>query len=74
MEKESGWDMNGDGKVDNMHDVSYDMIPVIVFNDGSRYLFEEYFTSRDFDGVANNMESFVERYERLLNRYFDFIY
>ena len=53
---------------------SYWCEPAIEFNDGSRYLFEEYFTSRDFDGVANNMESFVERYERLLNRYFDFIY
>jgi hypothetical protein len=48
--------------------------PAIEFNDGSRYLFEEYFTGSDFDGVANDMESFVERYERLLNRYFDFIY
>ena len=53
---------------------SYWVEPAIEFNDGSRYLFEEYFTGSDFDGVANDMESFVERYERLLNRYFDFIY
>ena len=53
---------------------SYWCEPAIEFNDGSRYLFEEYFSSSDFDGVVNNMESFVERYERLLDRYFDFIF
>ena len=59
---------------DNYYGDSYWIEPVIVFNDGSRYLIEEYFSSSDFDGVVNNMESFVERYERLLDRYFDFIF
>lgn len=71
MEKESGWDMNGDGKVDNMYDVSYDMIPVIVFNDGSRYTVEDYFTEEAFEKLLDSAENYGEDYEDLLGIYTD---
>ena len=71
MEKESGWDMNGDGKVDNMHDVSYDMIPVIVFNDGSRYTVEDYFTEEAFENLLDSAENYGEEYDDLLGTYTD---
>jgi hypothetical protein len=48
--------------------------PAIEFNDGSRYLFYEYFTEDSFKDVINDAESFVEKYENLLERYFGFIY
>lgn len=48
--------------------------PILEFNDGSRYLFYEYFTEDSFDGVIDNAVSFVERYENMLERYFGSIF
>lgn len=48
--------------------------PAIEFNDGSRYLLYEYFTEDNFSDTIEGAESFVEKYERLLERYFDFIF
>ena len=39
--------------------------PVIVFEDGSRYLFEKYFKERDFRDLIENFEDFVLDYEEM---------
>ena len=44
----------------------------LEFSDGSRYLFDEYFGGKEFEGVFNNFELFIEDYEELFERYFDF--
>lgn len=70
MSKESGWDMNGDGLV-NAQDVCYDIIPVIVFNDGSRYTVEDYFTEEAFENLLDSVENYGEGYDDLLGIYTD---
>lgn len=40
--------------------------PVIVFEDGSRYLFEKYFKERDFRDLIENFEDFVLDYEDMV--------
>ena len=45
----------------------------LEFSDGSRYLFDEYFGGKEFEGVFNNFELFIEDYEELFERYFDFL-
>ena len=70
MSKESGWDMNGDGLV-NAQDVYYDIIPVIVFNDGSRYTIEDYFTEEAFENLLDSVENYGEGYDDLLGIYTD---
>ena len=39
--------------------------PVIVFEDGSRYLFYEYFEEDDFEYLIKKFERMVEDYEDL---------
>ena len=46
--------------------------PAIQFNDGSRYLLYEYFTEDNFSETVEGAESFVEKYERLIDMYFGF--
>lgn len=55
------------------NDGSYWTEPAIEFNDGSRYLLYEYFTESNFSGTIEEAESFVEKYERLIERYFGFL-
>lgn len=50
--------------------VWYDVEFAIVFNDGSRYLVEDYFNEDNFSGTVGEAESFVEKYENLLEKYF----
>ena len=44
----------------------YDIMPVIVFADNSRYTVEDYFTEEAFESLLNKMEGFGEDYEDLL--------
>lgn len=48
----------------------YWIAPVIVFEDGSRYLFEKYFKERDFRDLIESFEDFVLDYEDMI----DYIY
>lgn len=43
----------------------YDLIPVIVFNDGSRYSVEDYFTEDAFSSLIDTFEEFCESYEEV---------
>lgn len=52
-------------------DTWYDVEVAIEFNDGSRYLLEEYFNEDNFSGTVGEAESFAEKYERLFEKYFD---
>lgn len=45
--------------------------PVIVFNDGSRYLFYEYFDEDSFSFLISKFERMVEEYEALFEDYED---
>lgn len=49
----------------------YDIEPIIVFNDGSKYAFYEYFDEDDFDGTIDHFELWIEMYETMLEHYFD---
>ncbi|MBQ3607413.1 MAG: hypothetical protein II991_03865 [Bacteroidales bacterium] len=42
--------------------VDYDLIPVIVFSDGSRYKVEEFFTENAFGELADNFYEFCESF------------
>ena len=57
-----GWDVNGDGIV-NGNDVytDYDLVPVIVFNDNSRYMVEEFFAGNAFNSLIEAFESYCEK-------------
>lgn len=44
---------------------SYSIEPVIVFNDGSRYLFYEYFDEDDFSYLIQKFERMIENYASL---------
>lgn len=65
----SEWDENGDGNYDNDYD--YDLMPVIVFNDNSRYAVEDYFTEEAFKNLLDKSEAFAEEYDALFGEYFD---
>jgi hypothetical protein len=39
--------------------------PVLVFNDGSRYLFYDYFTEEDFKSLIRKFERMVDNYESM---------
>ena len=41
-------------------------MPVIVFNDGSRYLFDEYFNEENFSRLVSRFEEFIQSYQELL--------
>lgn len=70
MSKErSDWDPNNDGNYNNDYD--YDLMPVIVFNDNSRYTIEDYFTEEAFKNLLDKSETFAEGYDRLFGEYFD---
>lgn len=61
-----GWDINGDGIVnqDDAYD-RYEIIPIIVFNDGSKYSVEEYFTDGSFEDLLEDFEEFCEKFEEI---------
>ena len=63
------WDPNNDGNYNNDYD--YDLMPVIVFNDNSRYTIEDYFTEEAFKNLLDKSETFAEGYDRLFGEYFD---
>lgn len=44
----------------------YDLLPVIVFEDGSRYTLEDFFTEEAFDGLLDELEGFADDYDTLL--------
>ena len=44
----------------------YEVMPVIVFNDGSRYLFDEYFNEENFSRLVSRFEEFIQSYQELL--------
>lgn len=50
--------------------VWYDVEFAIEFNEGSRYLIEAYFNEDNFSGTVGEAESFVEKYENLLEKHF----
>lgn len=65
--EEAYWDRNGDGVVNSADSyVYYDVLPVIVFGDGSRYTVEDYFTEEAFDKLLDEIEGFEEDYDDLL--------
>lgn len=60
------WDVNYDGFV-NQDDVieRYGYETVIVFNDGSRYSIEDYFTEDAFSSLIEHAEEFAEAFEEV---------
>lgn len=57
---------------DSYHnEYSYDIVPVIVFGDNSRYAFEDYFTERSFENVLDRFDDFGEDYEDLFGTILD---
>lgn len=64
--QEEGWDVNGDGIVngDDVY-VYHNIIPVIVFNDGSRYMLEEFFTETAFGSLLDAVEAYMEELEEI---------
>lgn len=64
------WDINGDG-VQNSDDIDYDLIPVIVFNDKSRYTIEDYFTEEAFQNLLDRVDGFADEYDKLFGKYFE---
>lgn len=64
---EAGWDRNNDGVINSLDDyIYYDIIPVIVFGDGSRYTVEDYFTKEAFENLIDRIEGYEESYDDLL--------
>jgi len=59
------------GGDDYYGDEWYDLEPIIVFNDGSKYAFYEYFDEDDFDGTVDHFELWLEMYETMLEHYFE---
>lgn len=49
----------------------YELEPVIVFSDGSKYAFYEYFDEDSFTGLESSFELWLELYETMLEHYFD---
>ena len=46
----------------------YDVIPVICFNDGSKYSMEDYFTEDAFALLVESAENFAQAYEDMFER------
>lgn len=46
--------------------------PVLVFDDGSKYSFYEYFDEDAFAGLIDSFELWIEMYETMLEHYFDY--
>lgn len=46
----------------------WELYPVIVFNDDSRYFVEDYFNEDDFKNLIKNFDAFVELYEALIEK------
>lgn len=59
------YDRNGDGLINN-DDCYYDIAPVIVFNDGSRYKVEEYFTEDSFSSIIESFEAFCNSFAEVI--------
>ena len=49
----------------------YELVPVIVFGDNSRYAFEDYFTEASFGNLLDKLEFVGEDYEDLFGTAFD---
>ncbi|MGN1211391.1 MAG: hypothetical protein ACI4TM_06875 [Candidatus Cryptobacteroides sp.] len=45
----------------------YDVMPVLVFNDGSRYQFEDYFEENDFSSLINRIEVFIASFGEIFD-------
>lgn len=62
--EEADWDVNGDGLVNgnDRYNGYYEFFPVIVFNDGSRYSVEEYFTEDAFGNLVEDFYEFCESF------------
>ena len=62
--EEADWDINGDGLVNgnDRYNGYYEFFPVIVFNDGSRYSVEEYFTEDAFGNLVEDFYEFCESF------------
>jgi hypothetical protein len=68
----AGYDRNGDGVIneaDNYHD--FELFPIIVFNDGSRYAVEEYFTEKSFGDFIEHVEKFADGYCHVFGYFYD---
>ena len=49
----------------------FDLEPILVFPDGSKYAFYEYFEEDAFDGTIDHFELWIEMYETLFDHYYD---
>lgn len=49
----------------------FELEPVLLFDDGSKYSFYEYFDEDSFAGVVDSFELWIEMYETMLEHYFD---
>lgn len=52
----------------------YELDPILVFPDGSKYAFYEYFDEEAFDGVIKSFDLWLEMYETMLDHYFGEIF
>lgn len=65
--EEAYWDRNGDGVTNELDAYTYyDLIPVIVFGDGSRYTVEDYFTEEAFERLLDRVEDYEDDYNDLI--------
>lgn len=60
------WDSNGDGLINSLDTyIEYYLMPIIVFNDGSKYAIDEYFTEEAFGELITSFEEFCSNYAGL---------
>lgn len=60
------WDNNGDGLINSLDTyIEYYLMPIIVFNDGSKYAIDEYFTEEAFGELITSFEEFCSNYAGL---------
>lgn len=58
-------------KDDYSGDTWYELEPIIVFSDGSKYAFYEYFDEDSFAGLESSFELWLDLYDTMLEHYFD---
>lgn len=55
---------------DDYYDTYYELEPIIVFPDGSKYAFYEYFDEDSFNDLIESFELWIEQYEDMSESYY----
>lgn len=65
------WDINGDGIINEMDFFEHrGAEAIIVFNDGSKYSIEDYFTEEAFSSIIEHAEAFAEAFADVFAYFF----